>query len=116
MNSGSAILPLEWTIRPAAARVWAEWVGARPHCRVSGTIEAVADGNGASPTLLHAVTACAQALSAIGAGLAITGDGGVLEPLLASDPEAGELEELQFALGEGPGRDAIRADAPVPGV
>jgi hypothetical protein len=63
--------------------------------------------------LLHAVTACAQVLSAIGAGLAINGDGGVLEPLLASDPEVGELEELQFALGEGPGRDAVRTDAPV---
>lgn len=113
MNSGSAILPLEWTIRPAAARVWAEWVDHDRSARVWGTIRAVADGNGASPTLLHAVTACAEDLSAIGAGLAITGEGGVLEPLLASDPEAGELEELQFALGEGPGRDAVRIDAPV---
>ena len=113
MNSGSAVLPLEWTIRPAAVRVWTEWVDHDRSARVWGTIRAVADGNGASPTLLHAVTACAEVLSAIGAGLAITGDSGVLEPLLASDPEAGELEELQFALGEGPGRDAIRTDAPV---
>jgi hypothetical protein len=80
---------------------------------VWGTIRAVADDDGAPPSLLHAVTACAQVLSAMGAGLAIMGDSGVLEPLLASHPEVGELEELQFALGEGPGRDSIRTDAPV---
>jgi hypothetical protein len=63
--------------------------------------------------LQHAVAACAQALSAAGAGLAMNRNGGLLEPLLATDPEIGELDELQFELGEGPGSEAAAVDAPV---
>ena len=44
----------------------------------------------------------------MGAGLSMTRDGGILEPLLATDPEIGELDELQFALGEGPSGDGDR--------
>ena len=49
----------------------------------------------------------------MGAGLSMTRDGGILEPLLATGPEVGELDELQFALGEGPSGDAIATGAPV---
>jgi hypothetical protein len=49
----------------------------------------------------------------MGAGLSMTRDGGVLEPLLATDPAVGELDELQCALGEGPNCDAIAHGAPV---
>jgi hypothetical protein len=80
--------------------------------RVWGAIRAVADGEAAAPTLLHAVSACAQALSAAGAGLAMTRAGGLLEPLLATDRTIGELDELQFALGEGPSREAIVTSKP----
>lgn len=77
-----------------------------------GAIRAVADGDGNSPSLRHAVAACAQALSAAGAGFAMARDGGVLEPLLATDPAAAELDELQFTLGEGPSDDAINTGRP----
>lgn len=79
--------------------------------RVWGAIRAVA--NGATPSLAHAVTACAQALSAEGAGLAMTRDGGLLEPVLATSPEIGELDELQFELGDGPSGLAAATSAPV---
>ncbi len=52
-------------------------------------------------------------MSAMGAGLSMTRDGGVLEPLLATDPVVGELDELQVALGEGPSCDALAFGAPV---
>ncbi len=52
-------------------------------------------------------------MSAMGAGLSMTRDGGVLEPLLATDPMVGELDELQCSLGEGPSCDAIALGAPV---
>lgn len=81
--------------------------------RVWGAIRAVAGREDASLSLRHAVTACAQAMSAMGAGLSMTRDGGVLEPLLATDAEVGELDELQIALGEGPSCDAIAIGAPV---
>jgi len=79
--------------------------------RVWGAIRAVA--NGATPSLAHAVSACAEALSAAGAGLAMTRDGGLLEPVLATGPEIGELDELQFALGDGPSGQAAATSAPV---
>ncbi|MFI5692382.1 GAF and ANTAR domain-containing protein [Kribbella sp. NPDC051586] len=81
--------------------------------RVWGAIRAVADGEGAPPSLLHAVSACAQALSAAGAGLAMTGADGLLEPLLATDRQIGELDELQSELGEGPSGEAITTSTPV---
>ncbi|MGW6196565.1 hypothetical protein ACWF0M_10520 [Kribbella sp. NPDC055110] len=81
-----------------SARVWAE-------------IRAVADGS--TPSLVHAVSACAQALSAAGAGLAMARDGGLLEPVLATGPEIRELDELQFELGEGPSGEAGASSAPV---
>ncbi|WP_410787205.1 GAF and ANTAR domain-containing protein [Kribbella sp. C-35] len=79
--------------------------------RVWGAVRAVA--NGATPSLAHAVTACAQALSATGAGLAMTHDGGLLEPVLATGPEIRELDELQFELGEGPSGESAATSTPV---
>nr|WP_238351338.1 GAF and ANTAR domain-containing protein [Kribbella shirazensis] len=81
--------------------------------KVWRAIKATARSDGAPPTLLSAVRACAAALSAIGAGFAVARDDGIWEPLVASDPVAGELEELQFSLGEGPSGDAVLSGAPV---
>jgi hypothetical protein len=81
--------------------------------QVWGAIRAVANGDGSTPALTHAVTACAQLLSATGAGFAMTRDGGGLEPLLGSGPEAVDLDELQFTLGEGPSLDAVTMGSPV---
>jgi hypothetical protein len=111
MNTISAIRPLGWAIRPVAVRVWTDGVDHNRSARVWGAIRAVADG--ATPSLAHAVAACAQALSAAGAGLSMTRDGGLLEPVLATAPEIGELEELQFVLGEGPSGEAGATSAPV---
>ena len=107
-----AIRPLEWSNRPAAARVWTDWVNQDRSARVWGAIRAVANGAGSAPALAHAVTACAEVLSAMGAGFAMTRDGSALEPLLASAPAAAELDELQFTLGEGPSVDSITSGAP----
>ncbi|MFF0341077.1 GAF and ANTAR domain-containing protein [Kribbella sp. NPDC004875] len=65
-----------------------------------------------SPTPLHAVMACARALAAVGAGFGMARDGS-WEPLLRSGAEAGELDDLQFTLGEGPSGDAVLIRAPV---
>jgi hypothetical protein len=81
--------------------------------RVWAAIRAVADGEGEPPLLRHVVMACAQVLSAMGTGLSMTRDGGILEPLLATDLGVGELDELQFSLGEGPSGEAIASGAPV---
>ncbi len=113
MNDVAAIRPLEWCIRPAAVQAWTEWVDQDRSAKVWEAIKAVAGSDGASPSLLHAVMACAQVLSAMGAGLSMTRDGGILEPLLATSPEVDDLDELQFALGEGPSGDAIATGAPV---
>jgi hypothetical protein len=113
MSNVSTISPLEWSIRPAAVRVWTVWVDHDRSARVWGAINAVADGDATSPSLAHAVFACARALSAAGAGLAMTRHDGLLEPLLATDPEIGELDELQFALGEGPSGEAAATGTPV---
>ncbi|TCC21276.1 GAF and ANTAR domain-containing protein [Kribbella sindirgiensis] len=43
----------------------------------------------------------------------MTRDGGLLEPVLATASEIGELDELQFELGEGPSGDAAAINAPV---
>jgi hypothetical protein len=61
----------------------------------------------------HAVIACADGLAAAGAGLSMTRNGGPPEPVLASAPEAEELQELQFTLGQGPCMDAVAGRGPV---
>lgn len=113
MILASTIRPLEWTIRPAAAGVWTVWMDHDRSARVWGAIRAVAAADGVAPSLAHAVFACTQALSAAGAGLAMARDRGLLEPVLATAPEIGELDELQFELGEGPSGEAVATGTPV---
>jgi GAF domain-containing protein len=64
-------------------------------------------------SLRHAVLACADSLGAAGAALSVAPGGTRGEPLLASGAIAEELEELQFALGEGPCVDAAAGRSPV---
>ncbi|MEV6268818.1 GAF and ANTAR domain-containing protein [Kribbella sp. NPDC051936] len=113
MSHQIMIRPLEWSIRPAAARIWVEYVDLDRGARVWGAIRSAARAEGTSPTLSHAVRACAVAMSAVGAGFAMTRDGGTWEPLISSGPEATELDEVQFTLGEGPSCDALRRGTPV---
>jgi hypothetical protein len=113
MSNSSTIRPLGWTIRPVAVRGWTERVDHDRSARVWGAIRTVADGDRAAPSLQHAVTACARALSAAGAGLAMNRNGGLLEPLLSTDLLTGDLDEVQFELGEGPSSEAAATSSPV---
>jgi len=81
--------------------------------RVWALIGAAARRDGAAVALRHVITACADTLAAAGAGLSLTRDGGLREPVQASVPAAEELEELQFTLGQGPGMDAAAGRGPV---
>jgi hypothetical protein len=113
MTHPTLLSPLEWSVRPAAARTWTGRVDLDRSARVWGAIKAAAHQDGTSPTLVHVVHACARALVAVGAGVALTREGGVLEPLLSSGPEATELDDLQFTLGEGPSGEAVSSGTPV---
>jgi hypothetical protein len=81
--------------------------------RVWAAITACAQREGSAVSMMHAVTACADALSAAGAGLSLPRDDAPREPVLASAPAAEELEELQFTVGQGPGIDAVAGRGPV---
>ncbi|MCW2856528.1 MAG: hypothetical protein JWR52_2143 [Marmoricola sp.] len=56
---------------------------------------------------------CADTLPITGVGLALMNDAGHQGVLAATDGPARVMEELQFALGEGPCLDASRARSPV---
>jgi hypothetical protein len=60
----------------------------------------------------HACLACVEGVGVIGAGLMLTGDMKSLEPVYLTDSRAGEVEELQAALGQGPGMDALESGRP----
>ncbi len=81
--------------------------------RVWAAISACAWQEGAAVSLRHVVIACADALAAAGAGLTLTRDSVLREPVLASAPAVEELEELQFTLGQGPCMEAAAALGPV---
>ncbi|MEV5966479.1 GAF and ANTAR domain-containing protein [Kribbella sp. NPDC051952] len=81
--------------------------------KVWSAIDAVARSNGEPPSLRYAVIACAEAMDAIGGALSMRRDGREFEPLLATDPDVGELEELQATLGEGPSGDVLATGTPV---
>lgn len=81
--------------------------------RVWAAITACAQREGSTLSMRHAITACADALTAAGAGLSVSRDGAPREPVLASAPAVEELEELQFTLGQGPGIDAVAGHGPV---
>lgn len=78
--------------------------------RIWRAISAVADGQVASSTLLDAMNACVQLLSAAGAGLALTSAESP-QPVMATDAMIAELDELQFTLGEGPSGEAVTSGA-----
>lgn len=81
--------------------------------RIWTIIHAIARDDGEDVSIRHVVRACARLVSARGAGLAMIRDGGVAEPLYAYGTGIDALEELQYALAEGPGADAAIIGAPV---
>ncbi|WP_433170125.1 GAF and ANTAR domain-containing protein [Actinoallomurus sp. CA-150999] len=83
------------------------------NARVWASIHAVAHEEGARVSVRHACMACSRAIKATGAGLSMTRDGRLHEPVYGTDSLSQELEELQFTLGEGPCMDANAGDRPV---
>ncbi len=81
--------------------------------RVWASINTLAAREGTPPSVRHACIACAQAVTAIGAGLSMTRDGGLREPVFATDSRSDELQELQFTLGEGPYMEVLSGGGPV---
>ena len=61
----------------------------------------------------HACLACVEAVSVSSAGLVLTGSIRSLEPVYVTDSRAGEVEELQATLGQGPGNDALESGRPI---
>ena len=82
--------------------------------RVTEILEAVwtsrPDGSGLPDAL---VELCSRSLPVSGAGMSLMTEDGPAGTVAATDGPARELEELQFALGEGPCVDASRTGRPV---
>ena len=65
------------------------------------------------PTARHACLVCAQLAGVDGVGLVLARSVDVYESGYSTDPWADEMEELQVALGLGPGIDATGSGMPV---
>lgn len=76
------------------------------------SIAARARSEGGGVAVRHAVGACGEAVSA-GVALSMSASRGLHEPVLATDPRADELEELQATLGQGPSAEVIAGVGPV---
>jgi hypothetical protein len=76
------------------------------------SITALARSEGADVSVRHAVTACGEAVGA-GVALSMSASGGSHEPVFATDPRSGELEDLQATLGQGPSAEVIGGLGPV---
>ncbi|TDP96206.1 GAF and ANTAR domain-containing protein [Labedaea rhizosphaerae] len=74
---------------------------------VWSAIEALAAEDGVAPSVQHACRACVAAVSAIGGGVSMAHPSGVAEPLFATDAASGEVQLLQFTVGQGPCVDAL---------
>lgn len=74
---------------------------------------APADPHGTAGALRRLCSAVVRALPAWGAGLSLMSEAGVRGVAAASDPASERIDELQFALGEGPCVDAFTSRRPV---
>ncbi|GAA1955887.1 GAF domain-containing protein [Nocardioides panacihumi] len=83
----------------------------RTTAQILAAVDAVAGSARSLPELL--CDDCATHLGLVGAGIALMNDTGHQGVVGASDALTARLEELQFELGEGPGLDASRDNAPI---
>jgi hypothetical protein len=74
---------------------------------VWSSIEALAAGDGVAPSVEHACLACVTAISAIGGGVSMARPPDGMEPLFVANAISGEVQNLQFTLGQGPAVDAF---------
>lgn len=85
--------------------------------RVKGLVAAeptvTGDPQGTAGALRRLCSAAVKALPACGAGLSLMSDTGVRGVAAASDAASERVDELQFALGEGPCMDAFTSRRPV---
>ncbi|WP_068183369.1 GAF and ANTAR domain-containing protein [Mycobacterium sp. UM_CSW] len=80
--------------------------------RVWASIASLAGRDGSPMSSGHACLACVEAVGASAAGLILTSDNWTLKPAYVTDSRAGEAEELQVTLGQGPGVDALARGRP----
>ena len=85
--------------------------------RVKGLVAAeptvTGDPHGTAGALRRLCSAAVKSLPARGAGLSLMSDAGVRGVAAASDAASERIDELQFALGEGPCMDAFTSRRPV---
>ncbi len=74
---------------------------------------ALAAREGSAPTPAGLCTACAEVLRASAAGIVLMGTTGIPGATYSSNTTAAKFEDLQFALGVGPGPDAYRRGVPI---
>lgn len=80
--------------------------------RLGARLEAIVAGGGADgPSRVGA--ACVEFLPVSGAAITVMTGADAQEPVYASDPLAGQLDALQFSLGEGPCVEAFTERRPV---
>ncbi|GAA4039206.1 GAF and ANTAR domain-containing protein [Nonomuraea soli] len=81
--------------------------------RVWASVHRAARDDRARVSMRHVFHACLTTIKVDGAGVMLVSTTGNKEPLFSSDASSRRLEELQYALGEGPGHDALRKGGPV---
>ena len=81
--------------------------------QITEAIRDRARAEGATVAVRHVCAAAAMMLSAIGVGVYLVSDLGLVEPVHATDPIGVRLAELQVMLGAGPATVAVRRDVPV---
>jgi hypothetical protein len=86
---------------------------ARVHALIAAEPSAPDDAVGMVGALRRLCGAAVKAVPASGAGLSVMTDGGVRGIAAASDAVSQRIDELEFALGEGPCMDAFASRRPV---
>jgi hypothetical protein len=86
---------------------------ARVQALIAAEPAAPEDAEGMVGALRRLCGAAVKAIPAAGAGLSVMTEGGVRGIAAASDPQSERIDELEFALGEGPCMDAFASRRPV---
>jgi ANTAR domain len=81
--------------------------------RIAGLLVEIFRHGPAAVAFERACRVCVEVLSVSGAAISVTADADLWQTLSASDTTAARLEELQFTLGLGPGREAYVVGGPV---
>ena len=80
---------------------------------IAEAIHRHARADGTPVGVRHACAACAEFLNAMGAGVYLVSDLGLIEPVHATDPVGERMAELQITLGRGPSTQAVDEYQPI---